>query len=164
MSYATQRDEIYTQIAAVSGIGKVFKSKRLVNDWATFLNRFKTATSVINVCWFSRVSGSELHDGQGNIGSTDAGSEILIVDKRDFYDIELFYGFKDDDTAPSDYTYQALVDAIETKFRFLQNLNSTADRSMPLQRTASGLWSFGDVLCHRAQWLLEVRTRIVNTD
>ena len=158
MSYATERDEIYTQLAATSGIGVVFKSKRFVADWTTFLSRFKTG-GVINVCWFDRVSGSERGEG---VGSTDAGSEILAVQKNDNYEIELYYGFKDDDTTPSSYAFQALVDAIETKFRFLQNLNSVTERSYPLQRTASGLFMFSDVLCHRAAWTLEIRNRIIN--
>ena len=77
MAYADARDEIYAQIAAVSGIGKVFKSKRFVSDWATFLSRFKTSDGKINVCWFARTAGTERGDG---IGSIDAAGELLVVD------------------------------------------------------------------------------------
>lgn len=166
MSYATQRDAIHTNLATANPNGKVFKTRRNTTNWADFLARFKTAQDLINVCWFSRVDGTDNPDAA--IGSVDEADEILWTQKDDWWKIEFFYGFKDDDDdgSPSEYGFQILVDAIEDQFRFLQDLGGAAYLSFPLQRTAGGLFSFlgGSVLCHRAEWRLRVVRRIDKVD
>ena len=159
MSYEETRDEIHTQLVSVSGIGKVFKSHRYVNDWATFLERFKS-NGKINLCWFSLVSAPETGLG---VGSTDETNELEFIERDETWRIELYYGFQDDDINPSEFDFMKLAEAIEDKFRFLQNLNGKAFRSFPLQRIGSGLWEFlSGVLCHRAEWTLQIQERIQN--
>jgi hypothetical protein len=159
VNYATVRDEIKAQLNAVSGIGKVYKHRRHSADWGTFLSRFKDPTGLINVCWFSRVDDTETATGTG---STDEAGEITWVQEDEYWEIELYHGFKDDedDGTPSEYAFNTLVDAIETKFRFLQNLNGKARYSFPLNRTSCTFGALGDVLCHRAVWRLKLQHRI----
>jgi len=158
-NYATVRAEIKAQLGAVTGIGKLYDHRRHSADWKTFLDRFKTATGLINVCWFTRVDDSESPQG---LGSEDEASEIVWIQENEYWEIELFYGFKDDedDGSPSEYGFNVLVDAIETKFRYLQNLNGKARKSFPLNRTSATMGMLGEVLCHRAVWRLGLQHRL----
>lgn len=162
MNYAPVRDEIKTQLEAVTGIGQVFNHRRHASDWAQFLSLFKTAGGLINMCWISRAEDTE--QPEVSPGSTDEADEILAVAEEEAWEIELFYGFKDDDDAgsPSEFGFHLLEDAIETKFRFLQNLNGTVEKSWPLNRVNSSFGTLGEVHCHRALWRLRLRQRIVN--
>jgi hypothetical protein len=159
VNYATVRDEIKAQLNAVSGIGKVYNHRRHSADWASFLARFKDSNGFINVCWISR--GDDTEGGTG-LGSTDEAGEITWVEENEFWEIEFYYGFKDDDDtgSPSEYGFNALVDAIETKFRFLQNLNGKAWASFPLNRISATMGMLGEVLCHHAAWRLKIQHRI----
>lgn len=160
MTYATVRDEIHTQLSAVSGIGRVFKYPRLVSDWAQFLNLFKDSSDKINLAWIDRISAEDTPTG---VGTEDATGEIEWTQLIETWQIDLYYGFKDDDSAPSMYTFQGLVDSISNKFRFLQNLNGVANKSWPVQLVAAGLFEFkGEVLCHRAIFQLRIRDRKLN--
>jgi len=154
--YATTRDEIATQLKAVSGIGKVYNHRRHSADWTTFLSRFKDTNGLINVCWITRVDDSESANG---IGSMDEAAQVTWVQEDEYWEIEFLYGFKDDDDtgSPSEYGFNTLVDLIEDKFRFLQNLNGKAYASFPLNRTGSTFGMLGEVLCHRAVWRLRVQ-------
>lgn len=155
-NYAPTRDEIANQIKAVSGIGKVFNHRRHSSEWATFLNLFKDNNGLINVCWISRADDAETASG---IGSEDEASQIVWVQEDEYWEIEFLYGFKDDDDngTPSEYGFNTIVDAVEDKFRFLQNLNGKAWKSFPLNRTSSTFGTLGEVLCHRAVWRLRLQ-------
>lgn len=166
MNYANVRDEIATELGTVSGMGKVFKSLRFVTDWGTFFNRFVTdfsGTKRTVVCWIGG-SGPTQETGLNLVGDTDERDLIEWTDRHESYLITLVVGFKDDDTAPSEFDFMTLVDAIEAKFRFGQNLNAKCDKQYPLQRQALGLFMFADQLCHKAEWLLELRFRVENTN
>ncbi len=160
-SYKTVRDEIGTQLAAVTGIGKVFKHWRHVTEWKTFLERFKHTDGKINVCMITRKADTEAGSG---IGSTTEEDKIEAVEESEVWQIELFYGHKDDDDddASSESIFNELVDNIETKFRFLQDLNAKAYKSFPLQRLDLSWGSLGEVFCHRALWQLRLQHRILN--
>jgi len=162
MIYSTVRDEIKTQLEGVTGIGKVFNHRRHASDWVAFLLLFKATDGLINMCWISR--SEDIEQPEVAPGSTDEADEIIAVSEEENWDIEFFFGFKDDDDAgsPSEFAFNTLVDAIETKFRFLQNLNGVVDKSWPLSRVSSSFGSLGEVLCHRAHWRLRLRHRIVN--
>ncbi len=153
MAYAAVRDEINTQLLAVAGIGKVYKSKRLVNDWNTFFTRFKDGSGNINVIWFSI---TEVTEELAEQGAEDEKGQIVRLERVEMWTFELFYGLKDDDTTPSEFTFQTLVEAIQDKFRFLFNLNSTADRSYPLEIISATEGKLGDTLIHRAEFQLKV--------
>lgn len=160
--YENEKDEIYTQLASVTGIGKVYKSRRFTADWPAFLAKFKDANGKINVWWFWREGGAD--NVEGGIGWSDERDLIEQVEEIDVWNIEGFYGFQDHDTTPSELAFQNLVDAVRDKFRFLQDLNGKADKSWPLQLLGSGLWQFlgGGPLCHRALLQLRIRRMIVN--
>ena len=87
------------------------------------------------------------------------------MEKNDTWEITLHYGYHDEDTTPSDIAFNNLVDAIETKFRFLAGLNDKVYRSYPLQRVQAGLFTmFSSFLCHRAIWQLKLQERVESTE
>lgn len=163
MNYTSVRDQIYTELAAVSGIGKVFKSKRLVEEWAPFLARF-VINSRINVTWFTETSANEQWDSQ--LAENTDSDVIQYTERAESWQIETFYGFDDADDAdsPSEFAFQTLCEAIEAKFRFSQTLSATVDKVFPMRRVSSGLFVFsgGDVKVHRAEFQLTLRYRIAN--
>ncbi len=153
MAYAAVRDEISTQLLAVSGIGVVFKSPKNPNDWAAFFSLYKTA-SLINVTWFTLASAPETVPEQGI--QNEKGQEA-VLERNETWIINLFYGYDDDDTTPSEFGFQTLVEAIQDKFRFLFDLNGTADKSFPLELVSKTEEPFGDLLVHRAEFSLLVQ-------
>ncbi len=156
--YTDQRDEIKTLLEAVTGIGKVYAKNPNTADEKKFKDDY-VSSNVVNAAFITRADGAE---DIGDIGSMDETREIEITEKNDFWRITLLYGYNDGGT-PSEDTFQGLVDAIEDKFRFLQDLNDKAEFSYPLQRVVSGVFTFfGDVLCHKAEWRLQVESRIIN--
>jgi hypothetical protein len=157
--YLTQRAEIKAQLEAVLGIGKVYD----IQKNPTSIDAFKTifvSGGVVNACMISRVSGVELENG---IGSLDESEDLNFVQKDDQWEIELRYGFDED---ISETVFNNLIDAIETKFRFLSGLNNIAYRSFPLQRTQSGIFAFqnGLILCHKAVWRIQIQERVENPE
>jgi hypothetical protein len=161
--YLTQRAEIKAQLDAVSGIGKVYQTRKNPTSIEEYKEKY-SIDGVINVCWFSRISGTE-RESQG-VGSVDETSEIQYVQKDDIWEIELRYAYNDNETNPSETIFNNLVDAIEEKFRFLPGLNDKCFRSFPLQRTRSGIFEFlgGLVLCHSAVWQLILQERVESTE
>lgn len=159
--YEATRDEIETQLNAVTGIGKVYDSPKFATDWKEWLDLHKAADGKIKVVWFSLESVTE--NPRGDLGSTEIDDFINYTERTEVWAIEQYYGFKDDESAPSDYTFQLLVEAIETKFRFLQTLNGKCHFSFPLNRTFSGLFMLGNVvLSHKAEFKLKLLHRIQN--
>lgn len=153
--YTDQSDEIKTQLQAVSGIGNVYAVRPNTTDEAKFQQDY-VVNNIVNSAFVVRVDGTEA-------GEVDEANEIEIVNKNDFWELTLFYGYNE--AAPSEDFFQALVDGIEEQFRFLQDLNGISFFSYPLQRTQCGLFVFfTDVLCHKAVWRLQVTSRIINTN
>ncbi len=152
--YELQRAEIKSQLEAVSGIGKVIPAMKNPTNEADFKAAYVSG-GVVNVAMFTRGTDSgTLED--------DETSTHLFSDRSATWRIVLLYGFHDDPTTPSEYTFQKLCEAIEDKFRFLQDLNGKAFNSQPLNRITSGLFQFlgGTVLCHKAEWNLQIDDRI----
>jgi hypothetical protein len=160
VNYESIRDEIENQLNSVEGIGRVFKSRRNQGDMPTFLSRFKTSDDLINVCWFTKATGNELTST--GIGSTDEADEILATQIDEQWEIEVHYGFRDDDVNPSEFDFEILAERIENKFRFLQNLNGKVDKSFPLSVLIKNYAQFGDVFCHHVVWRLPLRQRPIN--
>jgi hypothetical protein len=120
--YTTQKAEIKAQLEAVSGIGKVYDTVKYAADLETFKTLF-ISNSKINAVMFTRMGGEELENG---VGVLDEAEALQWVEKNDTWEITLHYGYHDEDTTPSDIAFNNLVDAIETKFRFLAGLNDAA--------------------------------------
>jgi hypothetical protein len=161
--YSDQRAAIKAILDAIPGIGMVYDAPKN----ATTDDNFRTAfvkDAVVNTCWLSRQIGTD--DVEKSLASKDETMEIEVTQKDDQWQITLLYGYQDDADNPSEYTFQALVDAIEDAFRFLQNLGNLVDLSYPLQRTVCGVFTFlnGTVMCHKAEWRLIVTKRILNTN
>ena len=161
MNYTTVRDNIKTELDAVTGIGKVFKSKRLAEDWKAFMDLYVTGGK-FNVIWFTQVNASELYDSQ--LAENTDDDIIQYTEREETWQIELYYGFDDaeDSGTPSEFTFQTLCENIEAKFRFSQTLSGAVNKVFPLRRVFSGLWSFSDVKVHRAEFQLTLRHRIAN--
>jgi hypothetical protein len=153
------RDAIYANLKAVEGMGQVFKSQRYVTDWEAFLNLYINDENLVKVCWFSLRNASERVDGVGEYG---ADNQANVSERSETYSIEFFYGFKDDTNEPSSFDFELICERIENRFRFLQNLNGTSFQTRAISRPFSGLWLVGSVLCHRAEFSLEVVHRIIN--
>lgn len=166
MNYATIRDKLTGDLATVSGIGKVFGRPRWSVDWNSYLTLFKVTNphdaskSVINLCWVSRRSFSEIEIEKGG---RDEAEAITAVQRDETWEIMLIYGFDDDETYPSESDYQVLVDAIATKFRLMDQagIPATVEESWPIQLESSALKFFGDVLCHNAVMTIRMQQRII---
>lgn len=159
--YESTREAIAAQLNAVEDVGKIFKSVRYVTDWGVFLDMYRNEEGLLKVCWFSKAGHDDLIDAP--LSTVDAADFIHWTEKVERWRIEYFYGFKDDDFLPSEFDFEKVIERIEAKFRFLQNLSGVCYQSLPLQRTSSGLWSFqGGVLCHHAEWSLKIIHRIEN--
>lgn len=161
--YADQNAEIVAQLTAITGIGQVYGTTKNPTDEKTWNDTF-IKNNIVNSVFISRLQGPE--QVEGSDAATDETSEIEVTRKVDTWQITLLYGFHDDENASlcSDYLVSQLVDAIEDKFRFLQDLNKKAFKSYPLSRSTNALFEFlgGKVLCHKAVWTLNVVSRIIN--
>ena len=162
MSWTTVRNEIETQLQAVTGIGKVYAIRRNPTSEADFQSAFKSG-SKINAIQFWLSSADEFPDGTG---SEDEERQLQHSRRIESWTFELFFGF--DDTGNKDTSsekfFQELVEAIEAKFRFLQDLNGKVEHSAPLDLITAGLFEMlsGLVLIHRAEFRLELELRIQN--
>lgn len=161
MNYLNIRDEIYSQLTGVTGIGKVFKNKKFITDWKTFLDQFYKNNKTIVTWFYLNAAPEEVFDA--NLAELDESMSLQITKRNEIWTIETYYVFKDDDVNPSEYEFQLLCERIEAKFRFLENLNNQAFFSLPLRRIFSGYWYLGDTLCHKAEWQLELIQRIERT-
>lgn len=157
-----ERNEIKAQLEDVSGIGAVYLFKANPTDEEAFKAKFADQNSIINFCEVTLSDGLENTDSEESVTSEDG--EFQQIRKDNSWQIDLFYGYKYDETTPSELAFQTLIEAIEAQFRFLQDLNGQAFRSQPLQRVSAGLWQMagGMVLCHKASWRLTVTQLIQN--
>jgi hypothetical protein len=161
MSYATVRDEIKNQLEAVAGIGKVFTREPYTTNMDDFLTLYADRDSqIVKITWFLLDRVQETPTGVNTI--TDAENLLHDSEKHEFWKIISHYSHKDDGDNPSEFAFQEWAGTIEDKFRFLQNLNGKCEISRPLQRTYSGLGKLGNMLCHRAEWTLELIYAVEN--
>lgn len=156
MNYPEIRDKIAAMLSTVEGIGRVYKSPRYATDWMTYLEQFKVRIDdrdVINACWLTRNAIQET-----DIARSEAG-EIASVSRTENWLITLVYGFDDDESSPSEFAFQALLDGIQEKFRFADFLGmpEIVAKHFPIQVQSAGLYFFGDVLCHKAEMLLKLQ-------
>jgi len=163
-AYESIRTQIGDKLRGIVGIGRVFEQPKHSTDWATFLSRYTithpddAATKLVSVAWFTRLSASELDTG---IGGRDEAEVLTAVEIDETWGIVLVLGFHDDETYPSEYLFQKLVDDVREKFRWLDQLGiaSTVHRSYPVQTLSSSVTMFGDMLCHRAEMTIRIVLR-----
>jgi hypothetical protein len=156
--WSTLRDALATQLNAVSGIGNVYLYQATARDEAEFLSKF-VSNSKINYCILYRESAFESADI--DYGSRDETNEQEIVERNEVWIIRLMYGY---DENASEATFQELIDAIMTKFRFQQTLGGAFDIEPP-ELVSTQIWQMvsGQYLCHRADIKLICKFRKIKT-
>jgi hypothetical protein len=156
--YTVQNSAILALLQAVNGIGMCYATPQDVTNEANYTTRF-VKNNVINTCWLSRSNGTDSADSK--FGSRDERDIITHTQADDNWIITILYGYKENVSEP---IFQALVDAVQDKFRFIQNLGGDIDEmSYPLQRTVNAIFVFlGGRMCHKAEFRLQVTERIVD--
>lgn len=162
MTYTDTKNEIISVLELVSGIGKVYASMKQVVDLKTLNDKYIT-DGKYNLCYVSRLSMNE--DAESEIGSRDETDEDIVKQDLETWNITLYYAYKDDDSMPSEFAFQLLVDAIRDKFRWLQNLGGNAYKSYSVQAITANIFEQQNntVLCHRADLKLLVKYRLLGT-
>jgi hypothetical protein len=162
LTYTDTKNEIISALQLVTGIGKVYASMKQTVDLKT-LNSVAVTDGKFNLCYVSRLSVQE--DGESGIGSRDETDEDIVKQVIETWNITMFYAYKDNDSTPSEFAFQLLVDAVREKFRWLQNLGGQAYKSYSAQVITANIFDQQNatVLCHRADIKLTVKYRLLGT-
>ncbi len=142
MSEATVRAGIYNTMLAVTDIGMVYDYERWANDWATFINLFKTTIGGVD-----QIRGWE-------ISQRAPVSENRTSTKRRTYSIRGYMSVND--AAATEKIFSALIDAIAAEFRKDQELGKTVKGHDFIQVEIIETRTFGSVLCHFVELTLTV--------
>lgn len=141
MSESTVRTGVYTILNAVADVGKVYDYERWAKDWGTFINLFKTT-----IGGKAQIRGWE-------IGRTSAPEDATSV-KAHKYSIKGYMGI--DDSAASEKTFNAVIEAIVAAFRANKMLSGAALGHDFIQVDLIEPRMFANVLCHYAELSLVV--------
>lgn len=161
------RAKLKADLEAVTGMGKVTDRPPMVTDWAAYLNRFTIthpadgAKKLICLAWLSRRAFQEAEIGKG---SRDEAEAIVAVQRDETWEVVLLVGYQDDETTPSQFTFDTLVDRIADKWRLMDavGLPDEVEESWPVQLEMAALFTFGEVLCHRATMSIRIQRRITS--
>lgn len=146
MSEAAIRQQIFTDLSSVTNIGKVYDYERWAADWAVFINLFKTRINNVD-----QIRGWEI--GRKAAPATyDSNAEETT--NHQFF-IKGYMGVKDSDA--TEKTFNTLIEAVRTKFRFNFKLNGTCELAGPISVDLIDTRTFGSVLCHYAELSLPVQ-------
>lgn len=141
MSESIARTGIYTILNAVTDVGKVYDYERWAKDWGTFINLFKTTIS-----GKAQIRGWEIKRKAAKEDATNAKTHI--------YGINGYMGV--DDSAASEKTFNAVIEAIATAFRADKTLNKAVLGHDFIQVELIEPRMFASVLCHCAELSLVV--------
>jgi len=137
MSEVLIREQIKTILSAVADIGVVHDYERWASDWPAYLELFSIKT----------LAGTYINGWEIMRKKTPSRTGSSTHDLRTHtFLIRGIYGLKD--SAASEITFQALIEAICSAFRSNYQLNSTADNTEPVQVDLVENRVFGNVLCH----------------
>lgn len=148
-----------TRLEGVAGIGRVHaRTIRLASEQE--IAERAVVAGKLNV-WIITRGEAELKD---------LSDQETPTEQRDTIVIRGFYALSDDDAAPSEPTFSALVDAVLADLnaarKFVTRLGSTAgvsnvERAEPPRLRSFGHGTFGptQALCHTAEIALPVWTR-----
>lgn len=150
MSEAANRQQIFTELSSVTNIGKVYDYERWAADWATFINLFKT-----NIGGVDQIRGWEIGRKAAQ-AQYDSNAEELTTHQ---FVIRGYMGIKDSDA--TEKTFNALIEAIRTKFRFSFRLNGACEHAGPVSAELIDTRTFGSVLCHYCELSLPVQELFV---
>src|SRR4030042_3344011 len=144
MSEAAIRTQVHSILSGVADIGKVYDYERWANDWATFINLFKTTVGGVDQIRGWEISRGSVKD-EGKPGRFEATHS---------YAIKGYIGVKD--STATEKTFAALIEAIRAAFRTNWNLNGAAEYHDLIQVPVSEPRMFGSILCHYAELTLDV--------
>ncbi len=161
------RGKLKADLEAITGMGKVTDRPPFVTDWAAYLSRFTithpsdAAKKLVCLAWLSRRSFQEIEMGKG---SRDEAEAIVAVQRDETWEVVLLVGYQDDEAAPSQFTFDTLVDRIADKWRLMDAIGmpEEVEESWPLQLEAAGFYTFGEVLCHKATMSIRIQRRITS--
>lgn len=140
MALTTIRAKIKEILLAVSGIGtKVYDYEVYTDDWASFLNKFKTGSIVKGFEFHRRATPEEAHTTRVNIRT------------HNFF-FRGYYSLGADGATLKDF--QALLESIATAFRTKPDLDATCQTNSPMQIDLVENRMFGETLCHYAEFRL----------
>ena len=153
MSLEAIRNQLKTDIEAVSGIGKVHSYNRYIKDWKSYTREFTKNDKVNN--WeivrtdFTRA----VHASAGS----EAGVEYVIHT----FTIRGFYGLSDN--LESEITFQDLVESVCTALRNDPTLSGEAEciYYTPDRPVTGRIYHdyLGEVLCHIGEIIVMIRER-----
>lgn len=146
MSETAIRTEISGLLGSVTNIGKVYDYERWAADWATFINLFKA-----NIGGVDQIRGWEIGRKAAQ-AQYDSNAEELTTHQ---FVIRGYMGVKDSDA--TEKTFNTLIEAIRTKFRFNFKLNGTCELAGPVNVDLIDTRTFGSVLCHYCELSLPVQ-------
>ena len=135
MSESTIRQQIFTTLSAVPGIGCVYDYERWAVAWDKFIALFKDPTS-------SRILGWEI---SRSAATADFISQIE-EERSHQYVIHGYMGVQDAEA--TEKQFNTLIEAVAEAFRGTLDLNGSCMQSTALSATLIDTRTFGSVLCH----------------
>ncbi len=142
---ATLKTGIYSLLSTVSGIGLVHKRHRIIKTPKNF-NSIFTSGGIINVWEITNPMITNMPEG--------IGSGSNIVRRAWTFQIEGWYLFND--TGDSEATFDALVEAIQEKFKGQHQIGGASYQSECIQVPAKEIGSFNGILSHHAVLTIEI--------
>lgn len=149
MSESTIRAQIYAIINAITNIGVVYDYERWAADWVSFINLFKTTIATVE-----QIRGWEISRRAAPESGVTAEATIGQTDKQHVFLIQGYMGLND--SAATEKTFNALIEAISDAIRPKLTINGTALDHDFIQAEIIEPRMFGGVLCHYAQLSLTV--------
>lgn len=143
MSESMIRQQIYTILSGVPGVGKVYDYERWSVDWTKFVTLFQDSAS-------GRILGWEM-------SRVAVESQFLSRVEEEVthrFVIKGYLGLKDADA--TEKLFNGLIEAIRAAFRGNVTLNGVAELATPLTAPIIDVRTFGSVLCHYAELHLAV--------
>jgi len=153
MSLEAIRNQLKTDIEAVSGIGKVHNYNRYIKDWKSYQREF-TKNDKVNTWEIVRTDfNRSVHASSGS----QSGEERI----NHTFTIRGFYGLSDD--LESEKTFQDLVESVCTALRNDPTLSGEAEciYYTPERPVTGRIYHdfLGEVLCHICEITVMIRER-----
>lgn len=157
MSRTTVQQAISTILAAVSGVENVQSSYLYrINQEDIEDDLLDTAGDDVHMWFLRRKSTQVLLNPEEP--SVAVGLEVMY---RHAFTVEGFYNVKTN--VNSESTFQAIVDAVLSRFSYERTLSGTAWLAYPMQLRSFGEATFAGVLCHIATMEIEAIERAAIT-
>jgi hypothetical protein len=146
MSEALIRQQIYTTLSGVTSIGKVHDYERWAADWDAFIALFKTTVA-----------------GAPQIRGWEIGREAVAAvyddnaEESDTHQFVIRGYLVVKDSAATEKTFNALIEAVRQAFRFDFTLGGLCEMAGPMTARVITTRMFGAVLCHYCELVFPVQ-------